>query len=138
MRWAETIHRPDDQVLRQFAVLLLLVGVALSTWLAWSRPGGMPIVFITAAAVLVGGLGLVRPRWLAPLFIGWMVAAWPVAWIVSMTVLAAVFYIVLTPIALVLRARGRDPLARRLDPHRESYWTPRPTAAEPARYLRQF
>jgi hypothetical protein len=56
----------------------------------------------------------------------------------SLAVLAVIFYVVLTPVALVFRLIGRDALARRLDADNESYWEERPPASEPARYLRQF
>lgn len=32
------------------------------------------------------------------------------------------FYLVLTPLGLILQLRRRDPLQRRLDPDRDSYW----------------
>lgn len=35
----------------------------------------------------------------------------------------AVFYLVVTPLAWVMRRLGRDPLRRALDPAAETYWT---------------
>ena len=137
MRWAEMI-RPHDWLLRQFAGLLVLAGGIGALWLTWAGVDSVPLLSLAGAALLAGGLGLIWPRSLSPLFVGWMVLAWPIAWIVSMTTLAVVFYVVLTPVALVLRLLGRDALQRRLDPQRESYWEERPPLAEPTRYLRQY
>jgi hypothetical protein len=138
MRWGETTIWPDDRVLRQFAALLLFAGAALTIWLAWRGADSLPLLVIAGLALIAGGVGMVRLRWLAPVYIGWMVIAWPIAWIVSLATLAVVFYAVLTPVGLVLRLCGWDPLARRLDPQRDTYWEAKPPAPGPARYLRQF
>jgi hypothetical protein len=70
-------------------------------------------------------------------FIGWMVAAYPIGWVLGHVMLGVVFFLVLTPIALVLRAAGRDPLQRRFDTASASYWQER-AASDRSRYFRQF
>jgi hypothetical protein len=40
--------------------------------------------------------------------------------------------------ALVMRAVGRDPLARRFDRDAQTYWVERGEQRDPARYFRQF
>ena len=54
-----------------------------------------------------------------------------------MVVLAAIFYVVITPMALVMRPLRRDRLTRRFESDSESYWTRRQPPGEPARYFRQ-
>lgn len=44
--------------------------------------------------------------------------------VLTWLLLAPAYYIVLTPLAWVIRAR-RDPLRRRIEPDRESYWSER-------------
>jgi len=73
-----------------------------------------------------------------PFYLAWMYAVYPIGWTVSHVILAAVFYVVLTPIGLMLRALGRDPIARRVEPSRESYWEPYQPQGEPKRYFKQF
>lgn len=41
-------------------------------------------------------------------------------------VMAILFYAVVTPIGLVMRLTGRDPLRLRLEPEASSYWRTRP------------
>jgi hypothetical protein len=41
------------------------------------------------------------------------------------------YFAVVTPVALVLRARGRQPLALRLDRDAASYWIARPSGLPP-------
>ena len=43
-----------------------------------------------------------------------------------------------TPVGLLLRLRGFDPLSCRFQPEADSYWIPRRPPAELDRYFRQF
>jgi hypothetical protein len=72
------------------------------------------------------------------LYRGWMHAVLPIGWTFSLLLLAVVYFAVLTPIGWLRRTFGGDPLARRLEPERDSYWTDHPGPAEPDRYFRQF
>jgi hypothetical protein len=57
-----------------------------------------------------------------PLYVVWMALAMPIGWAVSHLILLAVFYLVITPIGLVMRACGYDPLERRFDRTAKTYW----------------
>ena len=50
--------------------------------------------------------------------------------VLGAVVMPLVFYLGVTPIALLLRAFGKDPLRRRFDPGADSYWIPRDPAAD--------
>jgi Na+/proline symporter len=99
----------------------------------------------TKAATIAWGVGAalslvafgVPParRWL---YLGWMYAVFPIAWTVSHAILVVVYYLVATPIALVMRAFGRDPMYRRFDKAAKSYWVLRQPNRDTARYFRQF
>jgi hypothetical protein len=52
--------------------------------------------------------------------------------------MAVVYYMLLTPVGLLLRLCGNDPLRRRLDRQATSYWTPRSQDVPLDRYFRQF
>ena len=61
----------------------------------------------------------------------------PIGWVISHVLLALVYYLLLTPIGLLLRATGRDPLQRRLDPEAETYWIEREGDRPANTYFRQ-
>ena len=67
-----------------------------------------------------------------------MCAAFPIGWTVSYLLLAAIFFLVLTPIGLVMRLFGRDPMLRALDRSAKTYWVPHNPGADPRRYFKQF
>jgi Saxitoxin biosynthesis operon protein SxtJ len=130
---------PTPRQIRQFATLwlsgfcFLLAGLAVVRYGSW-----------TAAVVLAGcgaasiALGIARPAWMRLVMLAWMWAAFPIGWIVSHVLVAVVYYLVVTPVGLAMRALGRDPLSRRFDPAAESYWVPRRQEADRRRYFRQF
>jgi hypothetical protein len=48
------------------------------------------------------------------------------------------FYLLITPIALILRLRGRDPLNRKPAPGRSSWWLAKPSPQDVRSYFRQY
>ena len=68
----------------------------------------------------------------------WIKLAYPVGWINSHLVLSLFYYLVLTPIGLIMRAFGRDLMHRRFDRDASTYWNERNPGSAPARYFKQF
>ena len=97
------------------------------------------------AVTVLWGLGAVVPAagWLSPpflriVYVAMACAAFPVGFVVGQVALAGVYYLVLTPTGLVLRALGYDPMNRRFDAEAETYWTRRTSEQSVERYFRQF
>lgn len=131
---------PTRRQLRQFGGLWLVV-VSVLAALAWRADKPATVVVVMAAtAVLVPVVGWIAPRFMRWVWIGMSAVAWPIGMVVSFTVLTLVYFGIVTPIGLVMRLTGRDPLERRLEPDMGSYWSPRAEegSADPRRYLRQF
>ncbi len=82
----------------------------------------------TAVAVLggIGGalvvLGLTVPVVLKPVYRVWMALAVVLGFIMTRVILSVVYYLVVTPIGLVMRLFDKDPIHRRIDPEASSYW----------------
>ncbi|MHC4948146.1 MAG: SxtJ family membrane protein [Planctomycetota bacterium] len=130
-------RNPSAGELRWFGLIVLaFFGVVggLVLWQTGSRPATAVLWAIGAAGCLVYyAVGPLR----RPMYLGWMHAVYPIGWTVSHLVLAATYYLVLTPIGLVMRLLGRDAMKRRLEPQARTYWVEH-DPAEPARYFRQF
>ena len=115
------------------------MGFAAAAILAW-RFGSLPAGIATGVAATIALLALVSPLGgLARLdravgrFAAWVGTA--VGWLL----MTPLYYLVLTPLGLVLRARGRLRLRRRPEPRVTTYWTELPepkSGTEP--YERQF
>ncbi len=130
--------KPSHRDLRLFAVVQLVVAF-IAAWLIQRRYGAdalAMVLCVVSLAVLV--TGLISPQLVRPLFLAWMIAAFPIGWVMSHVVLAVVYFAVVTPIAFALRMAGRDTLQRKPRPDATTYWIPRSTPSESNRYFRQF
>ncbi len=114
---------------------LLAVAFATGAYLRWPTPWTVGILALTS---LLLGLALLAPRAYAPIQtvlerIGRAIAA-----LATWLLLGLVFVAIFLPGRLFLALRRRDPLHRRSDPARASYWeTLRPTTG-PDRFNRQY
>lgn len=131
-------RNPSRGDLKWFGLLLLLFFGLLGAMARW-RFGHEE----TAGRFWWIGLGLCVLYYAIPpmrrwIFVGWMYFAFPIGWTISHLLLFLVYFLLLTPVGLLLRLSGRDPLERRLEPGAASYWSKRSAAEEPGRYFRQF
>lgn len=71
------------------------------------------------------------PHVLNPLNRAWLAFGKLLHKVVSPLVMGAVFFLAVTPTALIMRLRGRDLLSRRWRPDLPSYWIEREPAVQP-------
>jgi hypothetical protein len=138
MQWSDISFTPSQRTLRNFSGLWTVFFGGMAAWQYFQRGRPMVALALGAVALTVGLVGLVKPAALRWLYVGWMVLAFPIGWTVSRVLLAVAFYGVFTPLGYLLRLVGRDPLAVRFAPEQPTYWEPKPQAAGPGSYLRQF
>ena len=129
--------KPTPRVLRQFAGAWLAFFLIWSAIAFWKRHN-TPLSSIFAVVALIGIAGLIKPNAVRLLFIVASIAAYPIGWLVSQIVLAAIFYGVITPIAFFWKMRGRDALQLRSQPKQTSFWIKRGPPPSPDRYLKPF
>ncbi len=132
-------RNPSRRQLNQFGLIWLAFFGAVAG-LLWHRLHSLPASGAVAAlAVLVPAVGWAVPAFMRLVFVGMSYLAWPIGFVVSHVLLAAVYYLVLTPIGLAMRLFGHDPMRRRFDREAATYWLERHAAERPARsYFRQF
>lgn len=138
MRWSDVPFSPSSRILRQFASLWLVVFSAIAFWQGWKHGRTELAIAIGVAAVVVGVAGLIRPASVRPIFVGWVVLAFPIGWIVSNLLMALVYFGMFVPLGFLLRLTGRDPLRLAFKPVAASYWRVRPPAPRASRYFRQY
>jgi hypothetical protein len=135
---------PPERQLRQFG-WISLVAFPLLTWLWCGRPireGWTPtVVNAVAIAAAVGAVfalvAAIKPRLLKPIFVALCVIFWPIGVVVGEILFAAVFFLLITPVALFFKLIGRDALERRIDRNAATYWKPRKQPSGPESYFRQ-
>lgn len=103
------------------------------------RHGAPPRLPFLVAAALFLAFALVRPAALSPLNFLWTRLGLLLGRIADPIVTGLIFFLIVTPAAILLRILGKDPLARRPDPAAPSYWISRiPPGPDPATMNRQF
>lgn len=122
--------------LRKFAAVFGGVLIALGA-LAWYRGSGAAL-YLAPPGLLVVVVGLLAPAAVRGLYYVWMAIGLVLGTIVTAIILTVVFFVALTPIALVMRLAGKDPLHRELDPEAESYWIPKREAGRDRDRLEKY
>ncbi len=133
MKWSELPLNPTPRVLRQFSAAWLVVFIVLALKNHHSTTG-----YVLAGIALIGILGLIKPPAVRWLFVTATVAAFPIGWLVTQVALLVMFYLILTPLALIFRWCGRDKLQLKQPSGHESLWLEHRETNEPERYLTQF
>jgi hypothetical protein len=126
----------EKQQLRSFG---LTVGAIFALTALW------PVVVRGADprwwAVIVAGLlvvpAIVFPRSLSWVYKRWMKLGHIMGWINTRIILGVVFYFVVTPIGMIRRLLGKDPMGKEFKPDFVSYRIPR-TARPPSHLKRQY
>jgi hypothetical protein len=92
---------------------------------------------VGSAAFLAAAL--LAPRILGPLNRLWMKFALLLYTVMNPLTMALLFFLVVTPIGVVMRLVGKDFLRKRLEPEAASYWLPRdPPGPAPDSMKQQF
>ena len=123
---------------RNFGLTMAAAAIVLAILLG--RSGRMvPAALLAGLAAVLAVLAILKPGLLASLNRGWMMLGKAIGRVVSPIVLAILFFGLLTPMALLMRAFGRDELRLRRAQDAETYWRHRePLGPEPASFRRQF
>ncbi len=130
-------RRASLKELRRFglsvgAVILGLFGLVLP-WIAgrafprWPFFLGLPLML----------LGTAWPALLRPLHFVWMKLATALGWVNTRIILAILFFLIFTPLALLRRLLRKDPLGLRWDEGESTYWRPAELNSKP-RFDRPF
>ncbi len=122
---------------RKFGILFAVVLTAVAVYLRYSGKESWHWFLVGAGAFLF--TGTIAYRVLRPVYRIWMKFAFLLGWVNAQVLLGIFFYLVLTPVGIVLRATGRDLLDRKIDLKAVSYWRKREgPAAGPEQYERLF
>jgi hypothetical protein len=122
---------------RSFGLGVGAVLALLGAW--WLYRGKFPAAAPWALGVglLLVVLGLAAPALLAAPARAWLVVGEALSWVMTRVILAIVFYVVLTPLGLVRRLLGGDPLGRKLGG--ATYWRPYPARQrDPHHYEKMY
>lgn len=108
---------------RVFGLVFAGVFIAIAGWPLFR--GESPRWWAAGAAALFALVALAKPALLAGLNRLWIKLGVLLGKVVSPIALGVLFYGVFTPLGVVMRLTGKDPLRLKRDPAAASYWIPR-------------
>ena len=122
---------------RSFGIVFTLVFLAMGIWMVLgSHPEGW---LFLAGSVILFVVTLARPSILSPLNRAWFKFGLLLGQVVNPLILGVVFFLVITPIAVIRRLLGKDSLRLKSKPSLESYWIDRnPLGPKPNSMTKQF
>ena len=119
-------QQDEKKQLRHFGLIVGGIFGVIGVWPIVFRGEG-PRLWALAVAVALAVPAVVLPRSLARVHRFWMALGETLGWINTRILLSVVFYGIVTPMAIVMRVLGRDPMRRRFEPGVETYRVLKPS-----------
>ena len=111
---------------RNFGLVFFIIFVIVSLWpLTYEGPIRIWTVIISLVFLI---LGFMNSKLLTPLNKLWFKFGMILGAIVVPVVMGVVFFLVVTPIGLVMKIMGRDLLNKKYDKKKRTYWIKRDTS----------
>jgi hypothetical protein len=88
--------------------------------------------------LVVGVVLWLLPIIARPFYIIWYFFGCCVGFVMGNVLFSAFYFLILTPMGLVMRLTGRDPLKRKFDKTTPTYWQDAEKVVDLNRYYRQF
>ena len=123
--------------LRSFGVMIGIIFLLIAGFLIYKDKESFQMLLYIAGSFI--GLGLLIPILLKPIYILWMAFAIILGWIMTRLILSLLFYVIITPIGVILKIIGKDSLELKKQSVKESYWNQRDKNLEKNQnYEKQF
>ena len=108
---------------RSFGLLFFVVFLIIGLW-PIKNGESLNIYFLTASVIFLL-LGLINSKLLSPLNKLWIKFGEILGIIIAPLVMALVYFVILTPVSLIVRIFGKDLLGLKFLKEKETYWIKR-------------
>lgn len=114
--------QPARKQLRQFGLMVGPILIAVGLWRLYKGDFETGRLVLWSAGGALLALGLLAPALLTPVYKGWMKLAHGLAYVNTRILITLIFYLVVTPIGLLMRMIKGDILAEKFDRNAPTYW----------------
>ncbi len=129
-------HLDEKKQLRHFGLIVGGLFAVVGLWPAVFRAEG-PRLWALALTLVLVVPALAMPRSLTYVYRIWMAVGEVLGWINTRVLLCLIFYGLVTPMGIIMRRLGRDPMRRGFEPGVETYRVLKPSRPG-AHMTRQF
>jgi len=128
----------DIKEAKRFGIILSVIFIVIGVVIPTLRKTDIHLWLVYLAAV-VFIFAVFFIKFFVPVFKTWMKIAHLIGKIISSLILGIFFYLIITPVGLIMKCFGRDPLSKAWDKSTDSYWIRRdPKFSDPKRIEKQF
>jgi hypothetical protein len=123
-------HQVKVKQLRSFGLIVGTIFALIGGWPLLFGGNSLRVWLLPFAGVLITQ-ALILPNTLGPFHRVWHILGHAMGWLNTRILLSLAFYGIVAPMGLVLRALGKDPMHRKIDPHTSTYRikrSPRPAS----------
>lgn len=123
--------------IKSFGITFGIIFFAIAGFLYYKEKDSFQLFILLAGSFST--LGIILPIILKPFYMVWMIFAVILGWFMTKVILSLLFFLVVTPIGLVLKIMGKDLLELKKQEIQESYWNMRESKKEQNQnYEKQF
>jgi len=138
MSLVEINWNPEKTELRKFGLIaVIFLGTAGLILKFVIGAGTTWAVGVALAGLLIFIITLISAKAAKIIYLAMTLAAFPIGFVVSIVLMGTFYFLILTPVGLVFKLIGRDPLVRKFEPDSSTYWIPRKHTEDPERYFHQ-
>ena len=105
---------------RKFGITIGVILLIIAGFLFWKEKESFQILLTFGITLCI--LGIAIPFILKPIYWVWMIVSTILGWSMTRVILSLLFYVILTPIGLILRLFGKQFIELRWDNSESSYW----------------
>jgi len=115
--------KPKSKDLRIFSLILLTILFVL-IFFSYSKqnPFFIKVCFLGSMIVMIG---IIKPKLIEPIYFVWMLLGTMMGWILSRIWLSAIYFIIISPISLIMKLLNKTYIKTRLDKNVNTYWNNR-------------
>ncbi|MBM15664.1 MAG: hypothetical protein CMH75_06205 [Nitrospina sp.] len=129
---------PPEKQLKRFG--LIMAGMlSFFTVVFFFKTWYVAMGLLGILSIFFAGMGIAKPRGLRKVYKKWMQFAEVIGNFNTKIILGITYFFVFTPIRMVASIFREDPLRRKFEPEKDSYWLDcEPHNSDPKRYEKQF
>ena len=126
----------DVKQYRSFGLMVGGIFTVIGVWPLLFRGESLRLWAVVLGFLLMG-LGLVLPKSLGPIFRLWMIVGHAMGWVNTRIILGIIFFGLVTPMGMIMRLAGKDPMRRSFEKASNTYRVLR-RPRQGSHMLRQF
>lgn len=123
MAFKNPVKIPSDKKLKSFSIVLSLISLAAFVAVNLTIGRGA-LWWVTLEGAVWGFIGVWQPFIITPVYWVFGLLGLILGAINTTIILGLIYYLFFTPAAIVMRMRGKDPLAQNIRREAKTYWVP--------------